>query len=535
MNAGPTSSAIVALAQRSTPVERAAVGLMLLGGEPGPALDRLAVDWLADGPARLVLAAVRNVEARGEAVELATVEREIIRSGSPRDMAADAVTTVVGANATGCEDREALVDQIELDHLARVAALRMSAAHSRVRDGADPISTLRDLVDEGRALVAGAGGRREVGRHPAGLIDAILDGARRPPLALKVAGAQPVAAEVPFGELLTLTGPTGSGKSALALQMSSNAAMDGVHVVYASAELLAPALFARIAAQRLGCGWSDVLTGRVPRAHLEQAAAGLERLTILDGQHATVDGLARALRAVPAGERALGIVDYLQILPGAQASNRDERARVAAVVEELRRLAQATGAAIVVVSQASRASSRALRSGESTGAATTDAGAESAQIERAAAVTLALGSMGDAGADGYAPAPIHGGKSRYSAGDRTIAAWFHGASGRWRIDEDARPASVARAESSARAADAKIEQTKLALRQRATDLGKPTTRKELGAGFRSAVATASIQSLLADGQLVEVRLKASAKSTAWLLTSPEIAQATGLSLVKEAT
>ncbi len=208
--------------------------------------------------------------------------------------------------------------------------------------------------------------------------------------------------------------------------MSSNAAMDGVHVVYASAELPAPSLFARIAAQRLGCAWSDVLTGRVPRAHLEQARpAGAPD----DPRWSTRDRRRpRPCSSCGAGRRASARDRRLPADPARcagieprRACTRGCRGRGAAPA------AQATGAAIVVVSQASRASSRALRSGESTGAATTDAGAESAQIERAAAVTLALGSMGDAGADGYAPVPIHGGKSRYSAGDRTIAAWFHGA------------------------------------------------------------------------------------------------------------
>lgn len=443
-------------------------------------MDRLSVDWLADGQSLLVLTAVRNLQARGAYIAQATVEREIIDSGSPPGVALDAVTTVVGAGATGNEDREALVDQIEADHLARGVALRLGAAHERVRRGADPYATLHDLVDDSSTLLAGAGGRREVGTLLPALIRPLIDGAKVPPLVLSVPGAAGELIRVRAGEFALLIGGSGSGKTTLGALLARIAAANGVTVIFVSCELPGTTLLARMVAQALdGWSWDDVLAGRVPPENLAQAIEGAEGLRVLEGAEATLANLCRALGQVKG--RALVVIDYIQIFGLGESSGaaRDERLRIASLVEELRRCLQATGASGLILSQASRTAARGMRRGEVVGSDTMDAGAETAQLERAAAVTLAIGSMGEVGPDGTAAVTLSIGKNRYGGGDRVIEARWNPASGRWRVDADSKPAAAALAERQAENTETRNNTLRTAVIGLVAESDRPLTRKEI--------------------------------------------------------
>lgn len=502
-------------------------------GELDSALDRLAVDWLADGPARLVLSAIRNIQDRGGAVEPPHVAREIIAGGASPAAAEDAVTAVITASAWA-GDVAALVDQIEADHVARVAAVRVGAAHARIRAGADPIATFRDLVDEGQALVAAAGSRREVGTLLPALIRPLIDGAKVPPLVLSVPGAAGELIRVRAGEFALLIGGSGSGKTTLAALLGRIAAANGVPVIFVSCELPGTTLLARMVAQTLdGWSWDDVLAGRVPREHVAQAIEGAEGLRVLEGAEATLANLRRALGQVKG--RALVVIDYVQIFGLGESSGaaRDERLRMAALVEELRRCLQASGASGLVLSQASRTAARGMRKGEVVGTDTMDAGAETAQLERAAAVTLAIGSVGAVGPDGTAAVALSIGKSRYAAGDRVIEAKWHPASGRWRVDADSKPAAAAITERQARAADAKVEQAWRAILAEAQGRTEPATRADLQAAahVQKAIAVAATRRLLERGDLVEVDRMAP-RSSVRMVATPAVAKACGLAPAK---
>src|SRR5690606_38328198 len=124
-------------------------------------------------------------------------------------------------------------------------------------------------------------------------------------------------------------------------------------------------------------------------------------LALVERDHASVDALVEAITALRAeypGEPVLVAVDYVQLVG---ADSEDEiRPRIGRVMRQLDRVARDHRAVLIALSQGSRASSRTLSSGEALGAATTDAGAESADLERWATLTLAIGQHGEPDEDG---------------------------------------------------------------------------------------------------------------------------------------
>ena len=333
------------------------------------------------------------------------------------------------------------------------------------------------------------------------LVDTIVARASEPWIPLKV-GEQTLT-EIPSGGHIILDGPTGGGKTSLATTIAVNHALNVGPVVYASLELSARMVAARIIGALVGATWADVLRGRVDRktmlAHLP------ERFLITEGPAADIDALPAAIsdaRETSSGP-VLVVVDYIQ-LAGLGGDGEDMRGAVARAAETLRAIAEHERAGVLVVSQPSRSASRDLRSGELTGAQTIGVSAESAQLERGATMTLAIGAASDADAEGWARVELSAGKGRYGGGDRVWSARYHGAHGRWSLDGAARHAAEVRAERDADREAAKVGAARLAIVAAASKSLAPLSAEELRAraAARKNIARAAIDAAVADGELV---------------------------------
>jgi hypothetical protein len=305
---------------------------------------------------------------------------------------------------------------------------------------------------------------------------------------------------VPTGSCVTLTASTGDGKSSLAIQLAWTHARHVGPAVYVSFELDAEEVFARVVAQRASASWEEALTGRVEPGAVERAL-DLPRLRVLD--RATNDYLDRlrlrvgAMRDQSPGEPVV-VVDYVQIVPGRDGIGGEQRGRVTEVVEDIRRAAKALDVVVVVVSQCSRDAARRLHVGASTGDRTTDAGAETAQIERAAQVTLALGDRGRVD-DDVSTMTLSIGKNRMGKGDREIPLTYNGRTGVFGIAGPAVAGAVARA---ARAAVG-VAETIVATGRLHPGLSRSALVAQ--AGVNKGAGLAAIRSELGAGGRLEVR------------------------------
>ena len=233
-------------------------------------------------------------------------------------------------------------------------------------------------------------GRRPWHRCP-DLVEEILSRANEPWVSLTLAADEIVS--VRAGGIVVVMGPTGAGKTSLVAGMLVAHARNAGPVVVLSRELPADS-GARAIGMQCDASWPDVLTGKVPRPDMERSLA-LPRMLVLDRRAATLTALVSAIKTMKtecAGEPVLAVVDYVQII---ESQEREARSKVADVIAQIDEIARAHRVVVIAISQMSRAAyGPRAGGGEAVGADSTDGGAESAAIERAASVTLSIGSAG---------------------------------------------------------------------------------------------------------------------------------------------
>jgi hypothetical protein len=334
------------------------------------------------------------------------------------------------------------------------------------------------------------------------------------------------------GGLVTLSGPSGAGKSSLAAGFAMRHASEVGWVLILSRELTTDEMGARMIGAALGRSWEEVLRGQVTDEEMLRALP--ERVRIIDRDDATLttldDELGR-LRETHPNEPILSVVDYGQII--AEDSD-DQRVRTSgawALFDSILRRRRAVG---LMLSQMSRANSKAARAGERLGADALDGGAESAAIERYSTVVLEIGATGPEDEHGRREMLLSVGKGRMGGGDRVWPISFEGRTGRVAVIGLAKAADEVRAEREAHQSDAKTGLMVRALRDALTEVKKPISRSDLCelAGVNKKKGLGAIRRMLMNGDLVEVRVKPP-RAKAWLLWTRNQAEAHRIEIVVE--
>ncbi|MDQ3298948.1 MAG: AAA family ATPase [Myxococcota bacterium] len=318
------------------------------------------------------------------------------------------------------------------------------------------------------------------------LVEAIMSRAREQWVALMLGDVEIVRSRP--GGIVVIMGPTGAGKTSfVACLLISHARAGGV-VIVLSRELPADELGARAIGVQCDAGWVEVLVGKVARQEMERAL-DLPTMIVLDRQHATLARLVEAIEAMRAeypDAPMMVAIDYVQIL---ESGERDTRAKVADIIAQIDEIARAHRVVVLAISQMSRAAARAARNGESMGADSTDGGAESAAIERAATVTLSIGSSGPEREDGTKAVDLSIGKGRMTGGDRVIPMSYCGRSGRWRVTGDARPAAEVKAERETARTERAVAAASLAITSLLAKASEPMSRRDIRSRIGGTDAT----------------------------------------------
>lgn len=342
--------------------------------------------------------------------------------------------------------------------------------------------------------------REQLRRERDSLIAEIVSRAKDPWVPLLFGGR--ALEEVPLGSYVVIAAGTGLGKSSAANIAATEHAETRGPAIIVPIELGGDGAATRIIAGRVDMSWRGVLEGGVPADRMREVLP--ERLVFHEGdtsEAALRERIALVRRAYP-GEPIMLVLDYLQIAPPVGDEIRQTLTRYA---EGIRRLTKSERIVLVLISQTSRAAGRGLRDGERMGADTTDVGAETAQIERGAALTIALGLMGPPNERGWHNVEINIGKSRYGRGNRVQPARFHGPSGRWLLDGESQDASEVRAARESQGNAARVSIARLAIVATADKSSKPMTGRELrdAVKVKSATATAAIAQAVDAKELVE--------------------------------
>lgn len=339
-------------------------------------------------------------------------------------------------------------------------------------------------------------------------LDRLLEEQARLPWVDLALGADVVGC-LPLGESAYLMGPSGSGKSTLAFAFAANHAKQHGPALIVSREMSAANCASRVGGMLAGRSWSDVLRGGEAMDEARAKLRELPRLVFVDDDRALLGNITRCIRELRRdfeGQPIMLVVDYVQIM---ESTNRnagaDARLRVSDVVDEMRRMIQREKLLGLILSQMSRASSRAARNGDLLGADSTDGGAESAAIERAAALTLTIGKTGDLQADGSRDIELSIGKGRYGGGDRVLQLKQWPASGLTRCFSETTGAK-AREERTSRNEESKRLAAENAVLGAASKLRGAVSKADLKqrAGGNGAEAGKAIDRLLERGDLVAI-------------------------------
>lgn len=424
-------------------------------------------------------------------------------------------------------------DIVQIDK-ARLQRIRAAVGAGRLEDVPPPDdrdAPPLEIADESPIEVIDMQGPEIKYRAP-DLADVIARLSALPWIPLRL--GESVVANARAGMVVALMGPTGSCKSTMAIQIAGYHARHVGPVVYVSLELDADVVAARDVCQSLGVSWSGVLTlTECSSADVTRVLAELHRMIVLDGDRATLAHAERAittLRAEYPDQPVLVVIDYLQIM---QSEGREERVRIAQIAEAIRRMAQRLGVVVLAVSQTSRAAAKGLRDGEVVGVDTTTTGAESAQIERMASVTLAIGSLVER-EDGTLSADISTGKARMGGGDRVQPAIIDGRTGRVSLSGPAVSGAERRAERTSERGDARVRGARQAIAAELVAAKAPMTRGELreALGLRRDDVVAAVRDLLRDGEAVEVRGRRAGGH--WPIWTRDRADAAGVDIVPPA-
>lgn len=250
-----------------------------------------------------------------------------------------------------------LVNTSVLRETARIAgAVTADVETVRGGDHGDVCAFVADLQERLKAV----GDRATAALANPTLADA-LDAARiaaalppdtRPPIRTNLLDLDEFGTLLRPGSLVVVGGRPGAGKSTLLLHMALEAAKGGAHALFVSLEMPAREIAERVAARTLGQpkppnGFSEDAYGYVrgDEAHT--------RLHIKATTGMTADALyAEAKAAKARGEAKILFVDYLQLLRGRRAENRQQE--VSFIARALKSIALDLDIPVVAAAQLNR-------------------------------------------------------------------------------------------------------------------------------------------------------------------------------------
>lgn len=525
MGAGNGRAATAVLPQ-NVDAEQSVLGGVILRNEVLARLDLRPQDF-SDFKHRSVYTAICELGAAGIPIDETTLGAQLQQTGMLERVGGPAF---VAQLALRCPTPDNTVHYGEIVRgLARKRQATLSLSSLVHRAGELEHDELADELERLRTeLVGSHSGPRWVGRE--GIVRAIRERANEPWIELGL-GLTTIA-EVRAGNLVTLSGPTGRGKSTLAVAIGFRFAREQGWLFVLSLELGVDEMGGRGIGMQTESSWSEVLKGDLADDRMLEALP--ERLQMLDWQSASLgalDARLAELRAADPTVPVLFVIDYGQLLEG---DEDEQRARVSAAWKRAKRIAMRHRAVGLMLSQMSRANARAANSGERVGAEAVDGGAETGAIEQWSSVVLELGLAGEPDQYGRRPVQLNVGKGRMGGGDMVWPLTWEERTGRFAVIGDAERGAEVKAKQRAHRDDGALKNALAAIRDVARRASSPQAQRELisSAGVRATIGRAACARLLESGELVEVEQRRP-RSHSWLVWTPEQASGAGLRLVRD--
>lgn len=386
---------------------------------------RLDADDFFDPRHRVVFRAMRTLAAKGSKIDPPLVCSEVAKLGPLAGaVGIDFLSDLVNAQYA-VDNIESYADVVRDAAITRSVRLAASEVLSAPAEGAELLELARRQL--GRLETLAAGSSPPSARRAADLVDDIIAEAALPWVSTGIAGLDARLGGGFRAKMLhLLVAGTGKGKTSLAVQITARHS-ETSPALYYSGELTGAQLAARVIAQRTGASWADVLRAQIPPAVMRSVLGPLQ-LDIIGRCPSPITALRRAIDAMLARGNGvpLVVVDYAQLIADI---GDDNRLAVMAATRELLSIAESKDIVLLVLSQGSRASSKAMREGSGSAEDYTEAGAETSELEKSAGTMIVLVYATEDGVTTHEVTAMIP-KGRMSGSGR-VGLRFHGPSGRW--------------------------------------------------------------------------------------------------------
>lgn len=386
---------------------------------------RLDADDFFDPRHRVVFRAMRTLAAKGSRIDPPLVCSEVAKLGPLAGaVGIDFLSDLVNAQYA-VDNIESYADVVRDAAITRTVRLAASEVLSAPAEGAELLELARRQL--GRLETLAAGSSAPAARRAVDLVDDIIAEAALPWVSTGIASLdERLGGGLRAKMLHLLVAGTGKGKTSLAVQMNALHSETGPSLYY-SGELTGAQLAARVIAQRTGASWRDVMKGQIP-PHVMRSVLGPLNLRIIGRCPAPITALRRAIDAMLAENAGVPfvVVDYAQLIADI---GEDNRLAVMAATRELLAIAESKPIVLLVLSQGSRASSKAMREGSGSAEDYTEAGAETSELEKSAGTMIVLVYATEDGVTTHEVTAMIP-KGRMSGSGR-VGLRFHGPSGRW--------------------------------------------------------------------------------------------------------
>jgi len=483
--------------------EASILGAVILRNETLAQLEELEVGDFYDHKHKVVFAAIRNLAAARRPIDVVLLEAEIERVGKLEAIGGIAFLGELCLTPPTVDNVDHYARIVKRDARNRRVAIELSSAMERLkREVYEPDEVLAETIGE-LQRIAEERPRREVrveARLLSELADDIIQQSAMPEMDWGIEGLNRLA-PIQVRSMGTLVGPTGAGKTALAMTMGAHRARYGATpgkrqgpTVYMLFELTAAQFAARRASQLSRFTWRQILGG-VMAVHEIQDTLGGEhfyvvkpprRVNVIDYAQRVLDEVAKRSPGVP-----LLVFDYLQRIKG---DGKDLRIDVSNIVDSIVDLVESRDMYGLLLSKGSRVGSKSMRDGKSRGEALVDVAAEASAIEAGSAALLAITYENRDGGD-ITDARIEVAKGRFGATGASVPMRFHGATGLWQELTEATPLRSER----------EAEQRVLAAMDRTSDGFESRTEIHKAATGNKAENLAAIRRLLAPNGPIEIR------------------------------
>ena len=361
-------SAVGRTPPQSTEAERGVLGSMLIEPEAVPqALTVLQPEDFYREANRAIYEAMVSLFERTEPIDLVTLSEELRKAGRLEAIGGLAYLTSLAGGVATAAHVERYAQMVRDRSLARQV---IRAGTEIVSRGFDPQLPADELLDEAEAKIFQIAQSRSTRGYSA-LKDVLLDAITKMSAIYREGGAvtgvktgfpklDEITAGLQAADLIILAARPSMGKTAFALNLARNVAMDGIPVALFSLEMSRQQLALRLVCSEGFINQNNLRTGRMSDAEWKNFALAVDRLSsaqifIDDSPSLTaLDLRARARRLRAEHHIGLVVIDYLQLME-TRARSENRQQEISTISRALKALARELDVPVVALSQLSRA------------------------------------------------------------------------------------------------------------------------------------------------------------------------------------